>query len=418
MRRRVAGNLFWMLAERGIQVTAGIGIVAMLARALGPEGFAHFQYAQAVVLIAASVALICGGEVVVPRLVATPSPQAQHRLLAHAFSLRIGGAVLGYLLMCGYLLLQRPAAETWAAALLLGIAILLREPFGIVVAWMQAHTNNRPNTLFSLASLAVKAGLVAALFAAGTHSVPGFAGAFAAEAVILAGLLALYYLTHAERGPLRYDFGLTRELMRNGALFWVSFMLMMGARRIDQLVLQPAVTLADFGAYAACMQILDNYTVVATILAAGVAPIYVYGKAEFATARANIARIAIGMTAIGLCGAILIAIGAPWIVQLLYGHAFSSSASLLRAAAVSSTLIFADVGLTLLPVYLRRPEWIAIKWGVVFGVTLAFDLVTVPAYGAWGAVGGYTAGNAVAVAFGLWLWRRSRKAPALAASSS
>ncbi|WP_420993377.1 lipopolysaccharide biosynthesis protein [Cupriavidus sp. 30B13] len=418
MRRRVAGNLFWMLAERGIQVTAGIGIVAMLARALGPEGFAHFQYAQAVVLIAASVALICGGEVVVPRLVATPSPQAQHRLLAHAFSLRIGGAVLGYLLMCGYLLLQRPAAETWAAALLLGIAILLREPFGIVVAWMQAHTNNRPNTLFSLASLAVKGGLVAALFTAGAHSVPWFAGAFAAEAVILAGLLAVYYLTHAERGRVQYDLRFTRELMRNGALFWVSFMLMMGARRIDQLVLQPAVTLADFGAYAACMQILDNYTVVATILAAGVAPIYVYSRAEFATARANIARIAIGMTAIGLGGAVLIAIGAPWIVQLLYGHAFSSSASLLRAAALSSTLIFADVGLTLLPVYLRRPEWIAIKWGVVLGVTLAFDLVMVPAYGVWGAVGGYTAGNAVAVAFGLWLWWRGKKAAALATSSS
>ncbi|MGO4325649.1 lipopolysaccharide biosynthesis protein [Cupriavidus sp. 2TAF22] len=414
MRRRVAGNLLWMLAERGIQVAAGIGIVAMLARALGPEGFAHFQYAQAVVLIAASVALICGGEVIVPRLVATTLPQAQHRLLAHAFSLRLGGAILGYLLMCGYLLLQHPAQETWTAALLLGIAILLREPFGIVVAWMQAHTNNRPNTLFSLASLAVKAGLVAALFVAGKHSVPLYAGAFAIEAVIMACLLAIHYYTHAQRGSVQYDYRVTRELMSSGALFWVSFMLMMGARRIDQLVLQPAVPLADFGAYAACMQILDNYTVVATILAAGVAPMYVYGKAELAIARANIARIVLGMTATGLCGAILIAVGAPWIVQLLYGHAFAPTASLLRAAAVSSTLIFADVGLTLLPVYLRRPDWIAIKWAGVLGVTLVFDLATVPTYGAWGAVGGYTVGNAIAVAFGVFLWWRSRKAPALA----
>jgi PST family polysaccharide transporter len=213
---------------------------------------------------------------------------------------------------------------------------------------------------------------------------------------------------------VRYDVRVTRDLMHSGALFWVSFMLMMGARRIDQLVLQPAVPLAEFGAYAACMQILDNYTVVATILAAGIAPIYVYGKAEFGTARTNIARIAAGMTAIGLCGAILIAIGAPWIVQLLYGHAFSSTASLLRVAALSSTLIFADVGLTLLPIYLRRPEWIAIKWGVVLGVTLVFDLAMVPAYGAWGAVGGYTVGNAVAVAFCACLWWRNRKPLALA----
>lgn len=67
MQRRVANNLVWMLVERGLQVGAGIGIVAMLARGLGPEGFAHIQYAQAVVYIASSIALICGGEVVIPR---------------------------------------------------------------------------------------------------------------------------------------------------------------------------------------------------------------------------------------------------------------------------------------------------------------------------------------------------------------
>jgi len=415
MSRRIAGNLLWMLAERGIQVATGIGIVAMLARGLGPEGFAHFQYAQAVVLIASSVALICGGEVVVPRLVATPAPQAQHQLLTHAFLLRAGGAILGYLLMCGFLLVRSPAPDTWSAAALLGIAILLREPFGVVTAWMQAHTNNRPNTLFSLASLAAKAGLVATLFVAGMHTVPWFASAYAIEAIILAALLAAYYYVSEKRSAVSYDPRLARELMRSGALFWVSFMLMMGARRVDQLVLQPAVPLADFGAYAACMQILDNYTIVATILAAGIAPAYVYGRTAFAAAHANIARVAAGMTAVGLCGALLIAAGAPWIVQLLYGQAFSSTASLLRAAALSSTLIFADVGLTLLPVYLRRPGWIAIKWGAVLGVTLVFDLIMVPAYGAWGAIGGYATGNAVAVVFGTCMWWRSRKTLSLVA---
>lgn len=407
MRRRVAGNLLWMLAERGIQVAAGIGIVAMLARALGPEGFAHFQYAQAVVLIAASVALICGGEVVVPRLVATPSPREQHRLLTHAFSLRVGGAILGYLLMCGFLLLRQPAPDTWAAALLLGIAILLREPFGVVTAWLQAHTNNRPNTLFSLMSLCAKGGLVAILFAAGVHSVPSFASAFAVEAIILAGLLAAYYFTRVERCRVQYDIQFTRELMTNGALFWVSFMLMMGARRIDQLVLQPSVPLAEFGAYAACMQILDNYTVVATIVAAGVAPIYVYGQTAFSTARRNVARIAAGMSLIGMAGAALIAASAHWIVYLLYGSEFASSARLLQFAALASGLIFADVALTLLPVYLRRPDWIAMKWALVLAATFAFDLVAIPRLGAWGAVWGYALANASAVAFGLFLWWRT-----------
>ena len=157
MQRKVAHNLLWMLVERGLQVGAGIGIVAMLARGLGPEGFAHIQYAQAVVYIASSIALICGGEVVIPRLVANQDLLVQHRLLAHAFGLRLTAGVLGYLLMCAFLVVTGQTVEFWIPALIIGVAVVLREPFGIVTAWMQAHTRTRPNTLFNLASLTVKA---------------------------------------------------------------------------------------------------------------------------------------------------------------------------------------------------------------------------------------------------------------------
>ncbi|AVA36755.1 lipopolysaccharide biosynthesis protein [Cupriavidus metallidurans] len=414
MRRRVAGNLLWMLAERGFQIGIGIAVVAMLARALGPAGFAHFQYAQSIVLIAASFALVCGAEVVVPRLVASPAPATQHALLAHAFVLRLAGGAIGYLLMCAYLGITSPGPEVWHAALWLGIAILLREPFGVVTAWMQSHTNNRPGTLFSLAALAVKAILVGSLFAAGVHKITGYAAAFAIEAIILAVLLTSYYFVRVHDRDFAWQATQARELITSGALFWISFILMMGARRVDQLVLQPAVPPADFGAYAACMQILDNFTMVASILVAGIAPAYVYAKAAYAEAHANIGRIALGIAVLGLVGGMAIAGCAPWIVRLLYGNAFEATVTLLRVAAVASTLVFADVALTLLAVYLRRPRWVAIKWALVFGATLAFDLIVIPRYGSWGAIAGYGLGNGVAVLVGLTLWWRHRPAPEVA----
>lgn len=411
MRRKVAGNLLWMLSERGLQVAAGIGIVAMLARGLGPEGFAHFQYAQAIVTIAASVALICGGEVIVPRLVGLTSSLDQHRLLAHAFALRIAGALLGYGLMCAHLLAAAPVAESWEAALLLGLAILLREPAGVVTAWMQAHTHNRPGTVFSLIALAVKVGLAGLIFGLGLSSVPAFAAAIAVEPVILATLLGAYYFARVDHRRIAFDRALAGELVRGGALFWASFMMMMAARRVDQLILQPAVSLAEFSAYAASMQILDNFTVVAAIIAAAVAPAYVYGKADAVAARASVIRIALGMTALGAVGAAMIALASPWIVHLLYGAQFAMAIDLLRFAALASALIFADVGLTLLPVYLRRPDWIALKWALVLGTTLAFDLWAVQRHGAWGAIGGYALANGVAVLFGMGLCWRVRRSP-------
>ncbi|MBY4731318.1 lipopolysaccharide biosynthesis protein [Cupriavidus pauculus] len=416
MRRRVAGNLLWMLAERGLQVSVGIGVVAMLARALGPEGFAHFQYAQSIVLIAASFALVCSAEVVVPRLVAAPTQAAEQQLLWQAFVLRLAGGAIGYLLMCAYLGVTAPLPDIWHAALLLGIAILLREPFGVVTAWMQAHTNNRPGTLFSLAALAIKASLVGALFVFRVTDVAGYAVAFAVEAILLAALLAAFYWRHRVAGHASWQPALARELLGAGTLFWVSFILMMGARRVDQLILQPAVPAAEFGAYAACMQILDNFTMVATILAAGIAPSYVYARQRFDDAHASIGRIALGLAGLGLLGGLAIAASAPWIVALLYGHAFAATVGLLRMAAIISALVFADVALTLLAAHLRKPRWVAVKWALVLTTILVWDLVMIPRFGTWGAIAGYGLGNGVAVMVGAVLWWRHRPARQMASA--
>lgn len=418
MRRKVASNLLWLLADRGLQVIVGIGVVAMLARALGTEGFAHFQYAQSLVFIAASIPLICSAEVVVPRLVAMATPEARHVLVAHVFAIRLSAGIAGYVLMCLWLVASQQPADTWISAALLGTAVMMREPFGVAIAWMQARTHNRPNVVFNLIALAAKAGLIAALYFAGIELVAAYAGAFAIEPLIASVLLTWYYLSRAPKTVPRHDPALTRELVYDGALFWISFMLMVAARRADQLILKPAVPLAELGTYAATMQILDNFTTLATILAAGVAPLYVFAQRSGIAARRNVLRVAAGMTIMGAAGAIILAVCAEPVVHLLYGKAFGETADLLRLAALASILVFADVGLSLLPIYLRKPRWVAIKWGLVLATTVVVDLVAIPHLGARGAVAGYAAANAVAVVFGLILVLRVRAAALNAAISA
>lgn len=418
MRRRVAGNLLWMLADRGLQVAVGIGVVAILARALGAEGFGHFQYAQSLVFIAASIPLLCSAEVVVPRLVAMATPEARHVLVAHAFAIRVTAGIAGYALMCLWLAITQQPADTWIPAAILGTAVMMREPFGVVIAWMQARTHNRPNAVFNLVALAAKAGLIATLFFAGVELVPAYATAFAIEPLIAAVLLTWYYLSRAPRVVPSHEPALTRELVRDGSLFWISFMLMVAARRADQLILKPAVPLAELGTYAATMQVLDNFTTIATILAAGVAPMYVFAQQSAAAARRNVLRVAAGMSIIGVTGAIILALCAGPVVRLLYGEAFGETVVLLRLAALASTLIFADVGLSLLPVYLRKPRWVAIKWGLVLATTVVVDAITVPRLGARGAVVGYAVANAAAVIFGLVLVLRTRRIVTVAAAST
>jgi len=410
MRSKIVRNVAWLLAERAFQVGGGIVAVALIARGLGPEGFAHFQYAQSLVLIASSVALICGAEVVVPRLVADPRPGAQRMLMAHVFGLREVGAIAGYLLLLGGTALGVQDGVTLPTVTILGLSILMREPFGVVTAWMQSRTNNRASTLFSLLALGLKVAGIGALYALHVHAVHLYAWPFVAESVVIVALLAHHYLHRSPPEAVHPDPTLARRLLRDGAVYWLGLMFMFSAKRIDQIILKPQVPLAELGAYAASMQILDNFVLLAAIIGNAAAPLAVYAKPTLAAARRNVLRLAAGMSAIGLAGGTAIAACAPWIISLLYGHRFAAAADLLQLAALGSVLVFADAGLSLLIVYLRKPAWLAGKWLLVLACTAIVDWLAIPSLGTRGAVLGYIAGNALAVVAGIGICVLSRQA--------
>lgn len=416
MQRRLTHNVLWVLVERGVQTVAGIGIAAMLARALGVEGFGLFQYAQSLVLIAAAATLVCGAEVTVPRLVALPATDAHRPLLRHVFVLRLAAALLAYMGLLVAVLWLSDSPLLHATVAILGLSILLREPFGTVIAWLQAMTDNRPASVIAMAALLVKLLLIGALYTLGVRALPAYAGVLALESLLVAACLAgLYARRTRGMAPLvrTLDPTVLQTLLHDGALFWLAMLLMMAARRVDQLMLKPAVPLAELGAYAASMQLLDNLLLLATVVVNALAPLLVYAQANRTIAVRRVAQLAGGMALLGLAGGAVLALLAPWVVHLLYGAAFSDAAALLRLVALGSALLFADAALTLLAVMLRRPIWIVGKWLAVLVVTVTIDSMLIPAFGARGAAIGYLCANACAVAIGITLlvrvWRSQEK---------
>jgi PST family polysaccharide transporter len=409
MRMQIARNVFWLVAERGLQVAFGIVSVAMIARAVGPEGFAEFQYAQSLVLIASSMALICGNEVVIPRLVANDVPAAQHRLLAHVYGLSELAAVAGYGLLLALVAMTEEDTVIVMVVAILGFPMLLREPFGVVRSWMQARTDSRPGVVYGMIGLAFRVVAVSALYLVGMDSAPDFAWVIAVESILIAGLLARYYRLHSPRVAVRFDWPLARQLLRDGSVFWVGLMLMFGAKRVDQLLLRPHISLFDLGAYAACMQILDNFMMLSAILASSVAPLMIYAQPTIALVRRNVLSVALGMVAVGVAGGVVLAYCAPWIITLIYGEHYAAATDLLRLCSWASGLVFADTALSLLVIHLRKPKWLVEKWLLVLVTIVMVDLIAIPNHGASGAVYGYIAGNAVAVIVGIGFFFRSRE---------
>ncbi len=410
---QIARNVFWLVFERGLQVVFGIVSVAMIARAVGPEGFAEFQYAQSLVLIASAVALICGNEVVIPRLVADQAPAAQHRLLAHVFGLREIAAVVGYLLLVVVVAMTEDDEVIVVIVFITGIPMLFREPFGAVRTWLQARTDSRPAVIFSMVGLAFRMIAVSALFLAGTDSAPVFAWVVAVESLLFAVLHARYYRKRSPRVAVDLDWSLARKLLRDGTVFWASMILMLCAKRIDQLLLRPHISLFELGGYAASMQVLDNFMMLSAIIASSVAPLMIYAQPTLTLVRRNVLYVVAGMVVMGVAGGAVLAYCAPWIIALIYGDHYEAAASLLRLSAMASGLVFADAALSLLVIYLRKPNWLVEKWLLVLGTMVLVDLIAIPIHGALGAVYGYIAGNAVAVIAGIGFYIRSREPVAM-----
>uniref|UniRef100_A0A0H3WTS6 Lipopolysaccharide biosynthesis protein n=2 Tax=Pandoraea faecigallinarum TaxID=656179 RepID=A0A0H3WTS6_9BURK len=392
-----------MLTERGAQIAGGIAVSGLLARSLGAAQFGLFQYAQSLVFLAASLTLLCGSEVVVPRLVDKPEAE-QRTVIAHAFVLRLAAAAVAYTLLTIYVL-GFAESNLVAVTLWLGVALWFREPSGIVIAWLQARTFNRPGVTANLCGLGAKLALVAVLFA--THAdVTVFAIVYAVEAIVAAALLVRYYLRHSPKTAIVWHRSLLLELLRSGATFWGGLMLMILFKRIDQLVLKPIIPLSELGAYAAAMQITENFVLVAPIIANSLAPQLIFQTMDNATARRNTVRAVWLMVAAGASLAVPIALLAPWIVHLIYGAGFAESAQILRISALMGVLVFADAALNLTLIRRGAGRWVIAKWLCAAVVAFAVVRGLAPQLGAFAGALGYGAGYAAALVLGVWLLRR------------
>jgi len=401
--RTIFRNILWMLTERGAQIAGGIAVSGLLARSLGAAQFGLFQYALSLVYLAASLTLLCGSEVVVPRLVGKPEDE-QRTVIAHAFVLRLVAAAAAYTILTIYVV-GFAESDLVVVALWVGVALCFREPSGIVIAWLQARTFNRPSVTANLCALFVKLALVAVLYV--THAnVAAFAVVYAVEAVVAAVLLARYYLRHSPKTTVVWSRRLLIDLLASGSTFWGGLMLMMLFKRIDQLVLKPIIPLPELGAYAAAMQVTENFVLVAPIIANSIAPQLIFQTMDNLTARRNTVRAVWLMVAAGASLAIPIAVLAPWIVHLIYGAGFAESAQILRVSALMGILVFADAALNLTLVRRGAGRWVIAKW--LCAAVVAFVVVRglAPQLGALAGALGYGAGYAAALVLGVWLLRR------------
>ncbi len=402
--KKIIKNVAWLLMERSGKILASIFIGGILARQLGVEGYGQFQYAISVVLLFASLGLICGGEVIVPRLAQMPATVTM-KIMGDAFSLRFGFAIFAYFGMMGCAFFTQGVNSQSLLIGILGLTVFFTEPFGVIIAWQQSRAQSKSTALIALCAVMVKLAFILFLYELDLRSKLLFAALWLLESILVAvGLLVIY-----RRQNERFFFGWSLNgivpLFKAGLPFWFGLIAMYVFMRMDRLLLKEYKGVAELGIYSAVMQISENMTMVASAIAAVAAPLLIYNEEDERKLRKNVLKLAIGMFAVGLFGALTGTLMAPWIIKTLFGGEFAPAASMLGYSLFAATIVFVEAALNTFLLKRFGGRKILFKWTVAMLISLAVDLWAIPRWGGYGAIMGFASGYLTAVTLGCyWLF--------------
>jgi O-antigen/teichoic acid export membrane protein len=377
-------NTLWLFSDRLLRMGVGLVVGVWIARYLGPEGYGLLSFAGSYVMLFSALALF-GLEALVVRELVSDGDQ-RGTILGTTFLIRLASGGLAYLLAVVTIMVLRPGDSLALLLVALLGSSLLFQSAEVIDLWFQSRVASRYAVMARIVAFLLSSAAKLACVLAGA-SLTAVALATAAEALLLAGVLVVVYLRTAERlSTWQWDTIRFRALVRSAIPMVLSGVVLMIYLRIDQVMLGSLASESEVGFYAAAVRISEVWYFVPAAIVSSLFPRIVQLRAsDQVQFEQQLQRLYNLLAFLGYAVALPVTLLAPWLVQLLFGSAYQSSAPLL------SVLIWAGLFANL--TVARNAHFIALDWGraqlwtasagAIANVLL--NLLLIPRYGAMGA---------------------------------
>ena len=399
MLRKIIKNILLLIVEHGARIVSSLLITAILARQLTIEDYGYFQYALNLVMVFSSFCFVCGAEVLVPSLVNVDSNNRQNVFL-NVFYIRAIASLIAYALLIVFAFSFND--ENFYLFLILGVILILGEPFQVVTAVLQADTNIGSKIKVTLFSLFIKLSLLISLYFLNIKDEYLFSLAWVLEYLSTAlGLFMIFYMKYGN--PVGgFDKKIFLIYLKKGLPFFYSLLAMYLFIRMDMLMLKKLGTEYELGLYSASVQLGLVVTAISPILVMSLAPSLVYKHAVEAVVKRNVIIIALLMFIFSIALVLLLHIILPYIINLLLGDKFKNSYDILYWYLLASSLLFFDNGLNIYIMKINKGYLAGVKWLLSLVVALLLYWIFLPKYVSYGAVIGYFGGYLTASVIGIF----------------
>ena len=380
----VGRNLGFLLGDRVVRLVVGLFVNAWLVRYLGPDRMGLLSFTQSLVLIAA-VASQLGLETIVVRDLVR-RPEEERDLLGTALLLRLSGALATVGIALGAVALLRPGDhESWWLTLVF-TTIVFGQAFDIVDYWFQSRAEVGPVLVARGSTFLVGSAAKIAVILMRAPLVV-VAAVIAGEFVLSAVTLLVVYFARG-RSPLAWRWVPVRgvALLRDSWPLVINSAAIVISVRVDQMLLTTLRGTHENGLYAAAQRLTEIIYYVPVAVMAAANPILLRShQRDRGEYQRRLQRLFTALAWSGLGIALVVSLASPWLVRVLFGERFASTASVLSLLVWASPVMFLGVAQTNWFVAENRQHGLMVRSAAAAVLSVLLNLWLVPRLGARGA---------------------------------
>jgi O-antigen/teichoic acid export membrane protein len=374
--RILSNTVYRAAADVGSKIVS-LAFFLVIARSLGTSAFGAFTFGisfGALVTVLASL----GQDAILTREVAQDR-RLVHRYFANTLTLKLALAVPVVVVSVAVMVVAGTDGRTRTVATLMAIAILVELLTSTSFAVLQAYERLGYLPVVIVAQRLFTTGVGIAAVAAG-------AGIEAVAAIYLVGALLAFVLalTLQFRQVVRPTLVVTPStwwpLMRVAIPVGIALIFQLTLFRVDIVILQLLESERVVGQYGAAYRLFEATLFVSWAVGAAVYPVFARYLGQPDAVRSVFERALKLVIALTVPAALVAAILARPIVELLYGAEFAPSARALQLLAAAIVLCSVNHVTGVLLLAEHRERTIAIVYAIVSAANIAANFALIPAY--------------------------------------
>ena len=402
--QRAIGNTGWLLFDRILRMLLGVTIGAWVARYLGPTRFGELAYIIAFIAFFQVVAGLEADGFIVRDIARSHGDTAV--ILGTSLRLRIVSGIISWLAAITLMYLLHPEDGRLCLLVIVVGAMLVFQAADIVDLWFESQSQSKRTVMAKLFSYLFSSGIKVILL---LNKAPliAFAAVISLESAALAIALIFAYRRFPTDCRWRADLAQAKKLLHLCWPFAASGVMITAYMRIDQIMLRDMLGESELGIYAAALTLVQAWNIIPATLVTSLAPFIARkkarGEAEYRDALVIIFRF---FAIVAFVASGLTALASPFIVGLLYGAQYRSSALVLSLLVFVIVFVFQGMAQSLWVVNdnVRIVNLLATSLAAL--VSIVANLVLIRKFGIMGAVCSYLLAQGASVAVIPCLLRR------------